>query len=243
MFRRSVDLLGRDGFERLQRALVVVLGLGGVGSHAAVALARAGVGRLRLVDCDDVTWSSLNRSAFATPDDIGLPKVEAAGRYLTHLCPELEVDARQAFYHRDTADALLQGGPDYVVDAIDSFTPKVALLQRCVEEGLPVVSCMGASSRTDPTRLCVADIHDTSICPLARAVRRGLRRFGIYRGVTCVYSTEPARPPLPPDSDEEMLQRGRRRRRQPSLSTLPGMFGYAAASLVIATLAGLEPER
>jgi tRNA A37 threonylcarbamoyladenosine dehydratase len=155
------------------------------------------------------------------------------------LCPSLTVDAHQAFYHHDTADQLLATPLDYVIDAIDSFTPKVALLERCVQQNLPVVSCMGASSRTDPTALRIADIFETTECPLARAVRRGLRRKGIYHGITAVFSVERARPPLPADASEDVLQRGRVRHRQPSLIAMPGIFGYAAANVVIKSLSEL----
>ncbi|MBN2359295.1 MAG: tRNA threonylcarbamoyladenosine dehydratase [Deltaproteobacteria bacterium] len=240
MFGRTIDLLGAAGFERLQKAAVAVFGLGGVGSHAAVALARAGVGRLRLVDFDPVTWSSLNRNAFALPGDVGAPKVEVARRHLQALNPDLVVETHPSFFHRDSADLLLAGSLDCVVDAIDGLSPKVALLELCCRRGLPVVSSMGASSRVDPAQVRIGDIDDTSVCPLARRVRKALRRLGIRSGIPVVYSTEPPRPPLPPDEDEPALLRGRPRRRQPSLSTLPGIFGYALASIAIARLAGLD---
>jgi tRNA threonylcarbamoyladenosine dehydratase len=239
---RTIDLVGSEGFARLRGSLVVVAGLGGVGSHAAVGLARAGVGRLRLIDFDTVSWTSLNRSAFARPADVGQPKAAALASFLAAIDFELQVEPMHLFFHDDTAERVLAGRPDFVIDAIDSVTPKLALLRGCHARGLPVVSCMGASARTDPLQLQVGDIAETRGCPLARVIRKELRHHGIERGVLCVYSLEPGRAPLEPDLEDETLRRGRVRRRLPSLSTLPGIFGYTAASLVIARLAGLEPR-
>lgn len=238
---RTIDLLGAEGFERLRRSLVVVVGLGGVGSHAAVALARAGLGRLRLVDFDTVSPSSLNRSAFARREDVGKPKVEVLAGFIRAIDPELQVEAMPLFFHEDTAAEVLAGRPDFVIDAIDSVTPKLALLLACQARDLPVVSCMAASARTDPLQLRIGDIAETRCCPLARVIRKQLRRHGVQRGVLCVYSLEEGRAPLPPDLGEETLRRGRVRRRLPSLSTLPGIFGYSAAGLVIGRLSGQAP--
>lgn len=239
MFARSVDLLGPEGFAALQRALVVVIGLGGVGSHAAGALVRAGVGRLRLVDFDKLTASSLNRHLVATSAQVGRGKAELLAEHLTAVNPVAQIEVTPAFFHDDTAEQLLAGPPDLVLDAIDSYTPKVALLRRCVAQGLPVVSCMGASARTDPTLVRVGDLSETRVCPLARAVRRGLVKHGVRgrQGITAVYSVEAPLAPLPPD-DDDVLRRGRVRNRLPSLSALPGIFGYTAAAVAIARLSG-----
>ena len=216
---------------------MVVVGLGGVGSHAAVALARAGVGRLRVVDHDLVTDSSLNRHAVATAADVGRPKAEVVRRFLLAVQPEAEVEALSAFVAADTLAAVLAGEPDWVVDAIDGVNCKVALLEACVRRGTPVACGMGAACRTDPTRLRVADIAATEACPLAARIRRRLRRRGIDGGILTVFSTEPPRPTLPPDEVDPQLGPGRVRRRLPSSSTLPGIFGYALAGLVIERLA------
>jgi len=234
---RTADLYGVDGVERLLRAFVVVVGLGGVGSHAAVALARSGVGRLRLVDHDLVTASSLNRHAVATAADVGQPKADVVARALSAIRPSLEVDALNAFCAPDILDAVLAGDPDWVVDAIDGVNTKTALLAACVDRGLPVATSMGASCRTDPTRVRVADISNTEVCPLAARIRRRLRRIGVGSGIPAVYSTEPPLPPLEPDETDPHLGRGRRRRRLPSSSTLPGIFGYAVAGIVVEHIA------
>ena len=242
MFARTIDLLGPDRFALLRQAFVVVAGLGGVGSHAAVALARAGVGRLRLVDADTVTASSLNRHAVAGQADVGRAKTEVLQDHLRRIRGnELEVTAARLFLDEETVDEVLDGSPDLVIDAIDSLGPKTTLLVRCSERQLPVIASMGASSRTDATAVRVGDLYDTDRCPLARHLRRRLRRCGVPRGITAVFSTEPPRPPLPPDDNEEgAVRRGRQRHRQPSLSTLPGIFGYALANLAILRLTGLE---
>lgn len=242
-FTRCIDLVGEAGFRRLRAARVAVLGLGGVGSHAAVALARAGVGHVRLVDHDKVTASGLNRHAVARLEDVGRPKVRVVGRQLQAIAPEMEVREHAIFFHEETAHELLGDGLDMVVDAIDSFTPKVVLLATCVGRGLPVVSSMGASARVDPTLLRVDDLSRTRVCPLARAVRKALGKRDIRAGVTCVFSIEAPLPPLPPDEGDEVLRRGRVRNRLPSLSVMPGIFGYAVAGQVIQLLAGVEPGK
>jgi tRNA A37 threonylcarbamoyladenosine dehydratase len=242
IFGRTIDLLGPEGFEALQRAFVVVVGLGGVGSHAANALVRAGVGRLRLIDFDKMTPSSLNRHPVAVEADVGRSKADLLGQHLEGVASSARVEVAEAFFHAESADLLLDGSPDYVVDAIDSYSPKVALLKHCLEHGLQVVSCMGASARTDPTLIRVGDLWETRVCPLARVVRRGLSKHGCKReGITAVYSVEAPLPPLPPDHGDATLRRGRVRNRLPSLSTLPGIFGYAAATVVITRLANYQP--
>ena len=241
MFARAVDLLGEEGFAALQRSHVVVLGLGGVGSHAAGALVRAGVGRVGLVDFDRLTLSSLNRHLVARPADVGRGKARLLAEHLAAVSPGCRLEVSERFFHLETADELLAGPPAFVVDAIDSFTPKVALLRTCVSREIPVVSCMGASARTDPTLLRIGDLSETRVCPLARAVRRRLAKEGVRSGIRCVYSIEAPLPPLPPDGGDEVLRRGRVRNRLPSLSYMPGIFGYAAAGVVILGLSGRRP--
>ena len=239
MFGRTIDLLGEAAFARLNAAFVVVVGLGGVGSHAAVALARAGTGRLRLIDVDVVTESSLNRHACAVRADVGRQKTHVVRDYLRAIRPDMEIECFETFFHDHSAAELLSGSPDYVLDAIDSLNPKVALLEYCVRNGLKVVSSMGASGRTDPTLLEVADIRCTKKCPLARFVRRRLRNRGINEGIECVFSTQEAADPLPPqdDEDDNHYWRGRKRNRLPSLSTMPGIFGYSCAGVIIKRIA------
>lgn len=236
-FGRLVDFYGEAGFARIRAARVAVIGLGGVGAHAAAALARSGIGSLTLVDFDPVTASSLNRSPFAGPADVGRPKVEIAAEQLARACPDTAVDARRAFFDAASAAGLLAPRPDWVIDAIDSLNPKVELLAHCVRHGLPIASSMGASSRRACDQVRWGDLSETSVCPLARQVRSRLKRRGIAGGILCVYSLETPMAPLPPDLGDRLLERGRVRNRLPSQIGLPGTFGYALAGLVLDRLA------
>lgn len=235
--QRTVDFLGAEGFARLRAATVAVIGLGGVGSHAACLLARSGVGTLRLVDFDRVTASSLNRSAVATPADVGRSKAQVVAAYVARVAPGTRVEALEVFVHDDTAASVLAAPLAHVIDAIDSETPKAALLAHCLRAGLPVVSCMGAAARNDPSMIRVADLFATAMCALARNVRGRLRKMGVTGHVPAIYSIETPRRALPPDEDEVTLRRGRPRMRLPSLGTVPGIVGYAAAGMVIEQLA------
>ncbi len=244
IFARSRDLLGDEGLKRLRSSFVVIIGQGGVGSHAAIACARSGVGRLRLVDVDLITESSLNRHAVATAADVGRSKSEVMAKYIAAVCPETKVEISSEFFHENTAASLLSGSPDYVIDAIDSLTPKVALLRYCVENEIPVVASMGASGRTDPSKLEIADIKDTRMCPLARVVRRRLKRQNVFGGIDCVYSTEEASVTFPPEEDDDNhFWQGRKRNRLPSLAIMPGIFGYACAGQVIEKISCYSREK
>ena len=235
-FERTALLYGDDGFRRIRAARVLILGLGGVGSHAAVGLARAGTGTLELVDFDTVTASSLNRHPCARIQDIGRPKTTVLGDFLRDTCPDTAVIERQEFFHDDTADALLAPAPDFVIDAIDALNPKVSLLAQCLERGLAVGSSMGAAMHVDASQVRVGDIRDTRDCPLAARVRKMLRRRGYASGVRCVWSGEkhPARP-LPPD-DDPRYDRGRVRNTLPSSMSIPAVFGFALASEALSHL-------
>lgn len=238
-FHRVVDYLGEEGFRRVRASRVTVVGLGGVGCHAALALARSGVGTLRLVDFDILTETSLNRNPLAGPADVGRPKADIIAGSLSLTCPDTRVEVLREFFHEDSAENILSPSPDAVVDAIDSLNPKAVLLERCVQEDLPVFSSMGASGRRDPGMVRVGDISRTECCPLARQLRKYLRKRNVRSGITCVYSREPAGDhALPPDRDDVTLQRGRVRNRIPSLVTMPGIFGYALAGLVLEHLSG-----
>ena len=233
---RTIDFLGEAGFDRLRNAFVIVVGLGGVGSHAALSLVRSGIGRLRIIDCDVVDLSNLNRHALAASTDVGEPKAEVVRRYLRRVLDDVAIEAVHDFVSLESIPRLLAGGPDFVIDAIDGLNIKVGLLRYCVENQIPVISSMGASSRSDPTTVRVTDISETTICPLAKHVRRRLRRQGVHRGVIAVHAIEPARKPLPPDGDQNPTGGGRVRNRQPSLITMPAIFGFTAANEVILRL-------
>ncbi len=240
-FSRSIMLYGREGFEVLGKSTVAVVGLGGVGSWAAEALCRAGVGGLRLIDCDTVKATDVNRQLIALRTNEGVRKVDAAEERLRQVNPEARLDPRHAFFHHDTADELLGGDIDFVIDAIDSMNPKAELISQCVGRSLPIVSALGAASRTDPMKVRLGLLTETEVCPLARTLRRYLRNRNVTTDIPVVYSTErPIRPhPDGPAASRETTGahvRGRARESLPSLPTLPAIFGLVAANHVIMEL-------
>lgn len=248
-FARTELLLGAEAMDRLTKARVLVAGLGAVGSYAVEGLARAGVGHLRIADFDVVRASNINRQLYALESTLGRPKVELAAERIRDINPACVVDAHRVFIDETSAPELLSGGLDAVVDAIDSFNPKVYFLRAAAERGLFVVSSMGAATRTDPSKIRVADIAETDRCPLARLVRKKLRKLGVARGIRCIYSTEeprnivdPEHPLLAVDSGHaDPTRRGRVRAPLGSLSCITGLFGLIAAREVILKIAGEIP--
>ncbi|MBW1646052.1 MAG: tRNA threonylcarbamoyladenosine dehydratase [Deltaproteobacteria bacterium] len=248
-FARLELLVGRQGLARLAASRVTVVGLGAVGSFAAEALARSGVGALTLVDFDLVGATNINRQLFALSDNLGVPKVKAAAERLRRINPRLEITALQKFYHHDTAAEILAGAGDFLIDAIDGVGPKIDLICRCRQLGIPFISAMGAAGRRQPGAVGFAELEETSGCPLCRVMRKALRRRGIRSGVPVVYSREPAavKPRPPAEVDEELREehqpRGRRRHIQPSAIFMPGIFGLLAAQYAVdRLLAGREEK-
>jgi len=183
-------LIGEDGIRTLAGASVAVIGLGGVGSFAAEALARCGIGNLTLIDKDTVVASNLNRQLVALHSTLGRLKVEVMKERIHDLNPTIYVQVFPVRYTEETSHAINLEQYDYVVDAIDSVQDKILLLKTCYQKRIRIISCMGTGWRLDPTLLRVADIKETSLCPLARRVRRGLRAVGIESGIKVVYSLE-----------------------------------------------------
>ncbi len=231
---RTRLLLGDDVCDRLAHQHVLIVGMGGVGSFAAEFLARAGVGRLTLVDGDVVDPSNRNRQLPALVATEGQYKVEVMRERLRLINPELRIVTLREFVVPEKIDRLLAGSFDYVVDAIDSLSPKVMLLKRAHEKGLRIVSSMGAGGKMDPTKIRVADIEETQKCKLARFVRKRLHRFGIRGGITAVYSLEET------DVDSLMYTDGKNFKKSAfgTISYLPAAFGGACASVVLRNLAG-----
>ena len=234
-FARTEQLVGHEGYEHLKQARVAVCGLGGVGAFAVEALARAGVGHLRVVDHDVVSPSNLNRQLLALRSTLGRPKAEVAAERILDINPDCEVDARRAFLNGDTVAELLEPRPDVVVDAIDSVNAKAALLQAAVELGIPVVSSMGAGGRQDGSFIRVGDLPETDVCPLASMMRKRLKRRGITTGIRCVFSLEPCRNDLLPDPVDVEAHDGPGRKRTPlgTVSYMPALFGLRVAQEVI----------
>lgn len=236
-FARLVQLIGPEAMRRLETAEVAVFGLGAVGGYAVEALARAGIGVLRLVDFDTLQPSNLNRQLLALQSTLGRSKIEVARHRVADINPACQVDARGGFVDAETAPTLLDPPPDAVIDAIDGVNSKVNLLAAAHGLGIFTVSSMGAACRLDPARVRVADLADTEGCPLARVVRKRLGRRGIRDGIRCVFSTEPPRPSQVtiPAAVEETT-RGRQRPPLGSISYLPAIFGLHAAAEAILKL-------
>ncbi len=232
-FFRTQMLLGEDAMRRLQNARVVVFGLGGVGGYTVEALARAGVGALTLVDNDTVSVSNINRQILATHATVGMCKTEAAEARVHAINPEASVCTRNVFFTPETADAFDFSQYDYVVDAIDTVTGKLCLAERAFAAGTPIISCMGTGNKLDPTRFEVADISKTTMCPLARVMRKELAKRGI-RHMKVVYSREEA---LTPTGWEEEAAAIGKRQIPGSISFVPAVAGLILAGEVIRDIA------
>jgi tRNA A37 threonylcarbamoyladenosine dehydratase len=234
LYQRTHILVGDEGLARLRAAHVLVAGLGGVGSYTTEALARAGIGRLTLVDLDVVAASNLNRQLPALHSTIGRRKVDVVTERVLDINPACGVTPRAEFIRAEDMEGLLAPGFDFVVDAIDSLNCKAALVETAVKLGIPVASSMGAGGKLDPTRIVVGDVMDSEVCPLARNMRKYLRRRGIERGVTAVWSTEPSCAPLPP----EPTGAGRDRAVNGTISYMPALFGLTLAGIAVQSLLG-----
>lgn len=238
-FSRTEILLGREGMERLQDARVAVFGIGGVGGHAVEALARSGVGTLDLIDNDTVALTNLNRQIVATHKTIGQYKVDVAKERILDINPEMTVNTHRCFYLPETAEQFDFTQYDYVVDAIDTVAGKLQLVEQAVAAGVPIISSMGAGNKLDPTAFRVADIYKTNVCPLAKVMRRELKKRGIKK-LKVVYSEEQ---PIEPKSDlgeKEREESGIKKRQIPgSNAFVPSVVGLIIAGEVIKDLAGI----
>ena len=232
-FFRSQMLLGRETMERLYRARVAVFGLGGVGGYAVEALARGGIGALDLIDNDTISLSNLNRQILAVHSTLGLSKAEAAKARVLDINPDCRVKTHQLFYTPETAGQFDFADYDYIVDAIDTVTGKLALVQQAWEAGTPIISCMGTGNKLDAAAFQVADISKTSMCPLARVMRKELGKRGI-RHLKVVYSQEEA---VTPQGWEEEAAALGKRQIPGSMSYVPGAAGLILAGEVIKDLA------
>ena len=198
-FSRTQLLIGKEAMDRLSKTRVAIFGIGGVGGYTAEALARSGVGELDLIDDDKVCLTNINRQIFATRKTVGKYKVDVAEERLKDINPDIIINKHQTFYTPETSEKFDFSKYDYVVDAIDTVTGKIALIENAKKAGTPIISSMGAGNKVDPTAFEVADIYKTSVCPLARVMRYELKRRGIKK-LKVVYSKEK---PIPPIADED----------------------------------------
>ena len=234
-FLRTQMLLGTEALERLQAARVAVFGIGGVGGYTVEALARSGIGQLDLIDSDCVSISNINRQILATHSTIGLPKVEAARRRILDINPGCMVRTHEVFYTPETAGQFDFSQYDYIVAAIDTVTGKLALVERANAAGTPIICCMGTGNKLDASAFEVADISKTSMCPLARIMRKELGKRGI-KHLKVVYSKEEA---LTPTGWEEEAAALGKRQIPGSVAFVPGAAGLILAGEVIKDLAKL----
>ncbi len=233
-YSRTRLLLGSDAMDKLKNARVAVFGLGGVGGYVVEALARSGIGALELVDHDIISLTNLNRQLLATRSTVGLSKAQAAADRVRDIDPDIQVTPRQQFFGPDTAAEFDFTGYSYVVDAIDTVTGKLALITAAQAAGVPILSCMGTGNKLDPTRFQIADISKTSVCPLARIMRKECAKRGIRR-LKVLYSTED---PITPESlPTEELPEGRRAL-PGSVAFVPSVAGLIIAGQVIRDLIG-----
>lgn len=230
---RSAMLLTPEGTLRLKNSNVIVLGLGGVGSYAAEALVRAGVGRLTVVDNDTVALSNINRQLIALHSTVGEYKTDAFARRALDINPELELTLRRDFVLQENINGFEWSSYDYAVDAVDTVQAKLAIAQACARHGVPLISCMGTGNKLEPERLQICDISKTRYCPLARVMRAELKKRGIS-SLRAVFSPEEPRKPLP------LCAQLGRRATPGSVSFVPSCAGLLAAGEIVRVLSGLQ---
>ena len=227
-FQRTEILIGQDGVKQLAVSRVAVFGVGGVGSFVVEALARAGIGSFLLVDYDVVDISNINRQIPALTETVGQPKVEVMAERIYQINPEAEVEVQQLFCTEANIDPLIAGASlDFIVDAVDNVTAKIHIIQSAISRGIDIVSSMGAGNKRDPSQFIVSDISSTHTCPLARDVRKTLRKFGISEGVAVIFSTEK---PIQP---ERKLFTESGKAVPGSISFMPATAGLLIAGVVV----------
>lgn len=234
-FSRTEFIFGKEGMERLAGARVAVFGIGGVGGHAVEALARSGIGALDLIDNDKVALTNINRQMVALLSTVGKYKVDVAEARIKDISPDCIVRTYRTFFMPDTADEFDFSQYDYVIDAIDTVTGKIEIIMRAKQAGVPVISSMGAGNKVDPTAFEVTDIYKTSVCPLARVMRREMKKRGV-KSLKVVYSTEEAIKP----TGDTCEDKGVRRSLPGSNAFVPSVAGLIIAGEVIKDITGFN---
>ncbi|MBQ4502520.1 MAG: tRNA threonylcarbamoyladenosine dehydratase [Alistipes sp.] len=229
---RSELLLGKEGLERLKSANVLIVGVGGVGAYAAEMLVRAGIGRVTIADSDSVSESNINRQLIALHSTVGRLKTDVLTERLIDINPELQLRVVPEYIKDEKTDEILDSDIfDYIVDAIDTLSPKLALIKGALERKIPIVSSMGAGAKLDPTKMEICDISKTHHCPLAHMLRKRLHKMGIRRGFKAVFSAEP-----PIEGAMILCQEQNKKSNVGTISYLPALFGIGCASAVIRDL-------
>ena len=234
-FIRTQMLVGKQGIEKLKNSTVAVFGVGGVGGYTVEALARSGVGTIVIIDNDTVSLSNINRQIIATHDTLGMLKTDAAEQRIKSIYPDCTVIKHNCFFLPENADSFDFSKYDYVVDAIDTVSGKIELVMKAISAGAPIISSMGAGNKLDPTQFEVADISKTSVCPLARVMRRELKKRGVNH-LKVVYSKEQAITPFEADEIKDEKDFARRRALPGSVAFVPSVAGLIIAGEVIKDL-------
>lgn len=231
--QRTSLMIGEEGVKKLENASVLVVGLGGVGGIAAEMLCRAGVGNLTIIDRDIVNATNINRQIIALQTTIGKQKADVLGERLLAVNPDLRINIINEWLDKDNTESILsEQNFDFVVDAIDTLSPKVFLIKSCIERNIPIVSSMGSGGKTDPSKIKIADISKTEYCALAKAVRQALAKIGIKKGLPVVFSTEQV------DKKKLILTKDEQYKKSTTgtISYLPAIFGCYLASFVIRSI-------
>jgi len=233
---RTGMLIGKEALEKLRESDVLVVGLGGVGAYAAEMICRAGIGRMTVADGDVVHTTNRNRQLLALRETEGMSKAALMGHRLREINPSIELTVIDEYLKDERMVEILDKGFDYVVDAIDTLSPKLFLIYHSVQRKIPVVSSMGAGGKFDPLQVSVSDISQTTNCPLARILRKRLHRLGIREGITAVYSPETV------DKSKVVSSKGEPNKASTvgTISYMPALFGIACASVVIRDLGGIS---
>jgi tRNA threonylcarbamoyladenosine dehydratase len=247
-YSRTELLIGIDGVDKLKNSKIAIFGIGGVGAYTAEALCRAGVGSLVLIDYDDICLTNLNRQIHATRKTVGKSKVDTMKERLLEINPNMNVIIFKELYNEESAERLLTPDINYVVDAIDMVSSKLDLITRSQQMNIPIISCMGAGNKFDPTKIEIVDIYKTSVCPLARVIRQELRKKGVKK-LKVVYSKETPVTPIETEkncknncicSNKDLAKCTHRRQIPGSISFVPSAFGLALASAVVRDILGLK---